>query len=208
MESICSDCGRTFDSGTTPLNISHGKLIFSPEQSLPAEQLCPDCRLRDPQIIESYRKLRLRFAIFTVAAIVVLASIAIPNLWASRRAANEAAVISTLRTIGAAQSTYSSTDGNGNYATLEELISSHLITDSLASGKKNGYIITVTKLNDVSDDASTAFDITAVPESISGWNRTGSRSFYTNEDGIIYYNNTATAPTRTPNGSDGTPLGE
>jgi prepilin-type N-terminal cleavage/methylation domain-containing protein len=56
--------------------------------------------------------------LIVVAIIGIIAAIAIPNLLASRRAANEASAISALRTIGTAQSTSSSTLGDGDYGTL------------------------------------------------------------------------------------------
>lgn len=54
--------------------------------------------------------------LIVVVIIGIIAAIAIPNLLASRRAANEASVISTLRTLHSAQNAYASTYGSGNYA--------------------------------------------------------------------------------------------
>jgi prepilin-type N-terminal cleavage/methylation domain-containing protein len=52
-----------------------------------------------------------------VIIIAIVAAIAIPNLLASRRAANEASAISSLRTIHSSQATYQATIGGGvNYA--------------------------------------------------------------------------------------------
>jgi prepilin-type N-terminal cleavage/methylation domain-containing protein len=48
-----------------------------------------------------------------VIIIAIIAAIAIPNLLASRRAANEASAIASLRTIHSAQVTYQSTQGGG-----------------------------------------------------------------------------------------------
>ena len=67
-----------------------------------------------------------------VIIIAIVAAIAIPNLLASRRAANEASAISSLRTIHSAQATYQATTGNGvNYApdftTLPRLLSTRLL---------------------------------------------------------------------------------
>src|SRR5258708_37560781 len=51
-----------------------------------------------------------------VIIIAIVAAIAIPNLLASRRAANEASAISSLRTIHSAEATYQATiGGNVNY---------------------------------------------------------------------------------------------
>ncbi len=55
--------------------------------------------------------------LIVVAIIGIIAAIAIPNLLASRRAANEGSAIASIRTIGTAQATYLSTVGaNTNYA--------------------------------------------------------------------------------------------
>src|SRR5947207_8701447 len=68
--------------------------------------------------------------LIVVAIIGIIAAIAIPNLLASRRAANEASAISSLRTLGTAESTYSSTLGSGAYADLTTLATNHLIDSS------------------------------------------------------------------------------
>src|SRR4026209_1200286 len=47
----------------------------------------------------------------------IIAAIAIPNLLASRRAANEGSAMSSLRTLASAQATYQATTGNGAFAT-------------------------------------------------------------------------------------------
>ena len=56
--------------------------------------------------------------LMVVAIIGIIAAIAIPNLLVSRRAANEASAISSVRTIGSAQLTYRQIfGGNVNFAT-------------------------------------------------------------------------------------------
>src|SRR6202043_358578 len=54
--------------------------------------------------------------LIVVAIIGIIAAIAIPNLLASRRAANEGSAQSSLRTCFSAQATYQSTTGNGPFA--------------------------------------------------------------------------------------------
>ncbi len=53
--------------------------------------------------------------LIVVAIIGIIAAIAIPNLLASRRAANEGSAQSSLRTIHSSQATYQATAGNGNF---------------------------------------------------------------------------------------------
>ena len=56
--------------------------------------------------------------LIVVAIIGIVAAIAIPNLLASRRAANEASAISSMRTIGSAQATYRWSVGQGAFTSL------------------------------------------------------------------------------------------
>src|SRR5207302_3951606 len=81
--------------------------------------------------------------LIVVAIIGIIAAIAIPNLLASRRAANEASGISTLRTIGTSESTYSSTIGFGAYGDLTALSNAQLVDTSIsgttAAAPKSGY---------------------------------------------------------------------
>ena len=53
--------------------------------------------------------------LIVVAIIGIIAAIAIPNLLASRRAANEGSAQSSLRTIHSPQATYQATTGQGNF---------------------------------------------------------------------------------------------
>jgi len=53
--------------------------------------------------------------LIVVAIIGIIAAIAIPNLLASRRAANEGSAQSSLRTLHSSQATYQATTGNGAF---------------------------------------------------------------------------------------------
>src|SRR2546426_11790789 len=78
--------------------------------------------------------------LIVVAIIGIIAAIAIPNLLASRRAANEGSAQSSLRTIHSSQATYQSTAGAGAFATdLAALNGQNLIDSVLSSGTKSGY---------------------------------------------------------------------
>ena len=71
--------------------------------------------------------------LIVVAIIGIIAAIAIPNLLASRRAANEASAISSLRTMGTAESTFSSTVGAGTYGDLTALKGANLLDPSITA---------------------------------------------------------------------------
>lgn len=113
-----------------------------------------------------------------VLALPMIAAIAIPNLLAARRAANEAGTISGIKTIAQAQETVLST--STLCADLSQLASKGLIDSALASGTKFGYRYTVANL------PSKGCEIYAVPTQPVGMSATGSRSFYySTEDKII-----------------------
>ena len=119
--------------------------------------------------------------LIVVAIIGIIAAIAIPNLLASRRAANEASAISSLRTIGTAESTYSSTLGFGSYGDLGALAGAQLIDTSISTATtagtaKSGYFYGITSAGAGGYKSGSA-RATA---------NTGSRNFTSNEAGVIY----------------------
>src|SRR5207237_1293370 len=69
--------------------------------------------------------------LIVVAIIGIIAAIAIPNLLASRRAANEGSAEQSLRTISSAEATYQNTAGNGTYGTLAFLMGQSLVDSVL-----------------------------------------------------------------------------
>ncbi len=123
--------------------------------------------------------------LIVVAIIGIIAAIAIPNLLASRRAANESAAIGSMRTIGTAENTYLSTLGNNTtYASLAELDTADLIDSVLGSGgPKSGY-------NYLTVAAAGTFTSNADPVTRGS---TGTRSFFADESGVIRFNAAAVA---------------
>jgi hypothetical protein len=99
----------------------------------------------------------------------------------SVRAENEAFQISALRTIASAQFTFQSTAGNGNFGTIGQLIDAGLINTSFGFNFYRGYfrIATVTAMS--AGNPST-FKVQTRPEI---YRRTGTRSFYIDETGVI-----------------------
>ncbi len=140
--------------------------------------------------------------LIVIVIIGTIAAIAIPNLISSRRTANEASAISTLNVLKSSQLTFQTSMGRGNFATLQQLGNSGFIDSVIGcSGSnciKSGYQITLNKFDTVPNISTSYFDIETVPTSFStGWSGTGTRSFYTNEIGIIFYTISATAPSGT-----------
>jgi len=121
--------------------------------------------------------------LIVVAIIGIIAAIAIPNLLASRRAANEGSAQASLRTIHSCNLTYQATTGRGDFGDLPAL-SAQVLTDSvLGSGSKSGYNFVVTP--SASGDRPALFYSTAVPIITEGAGRTGSRRFGIAEDGVL-----------------------
>ena len=66
--------------------------------------------------------------LIVVAIIGIIAAIAIPNLLASRRAANEAAAVSAIRTLTTAEEAYHATYGGGaRFGLLDDLVTKKFI---------------------------------------------------------------------------------
>jgi prepilin-type N-terminal cleavage/methylation domain-containing protein len=141
--------------------------------------------------------------LIVVAIIGVIAAIAIPNLLASRRAANESSALAALRIIGSSEATYQATAGGGQYGDLAALSNQKLVdvvvgaADIGTGTPKSGYLFSA---ENVAGAGLPAFDAKSQPSvhtSASNISGTGSRSFYVNEAGVMYYNTTDTAPTCT-----------
>ena len=121
--------------------------------------------------------------LIVVAIIGIIAAIAIPNLLASRRAANEGSAQQSLRTMSSAEATYYATAGNGNYGPVASLVTQNLIDSVLGGGSKSGYIFTTG--NAAPAVSATVFVIAAAPTSTSAVVATGTREFCIDESGVL-----------------------
>jgi prepilin-type N-terminal cleavage/methylation domain-containing protein len=123
--------------------------------------------------------------LIVVAIIGIVAAIAIPNLLASRRAANEASAISSLRTIGTSESTYSSTLGFGCYGDLTGLAAAQLIDTSVSNATsttatKSGYFY------GIQVHSGQTFCAGYESATARASNSVGTRNFTSDEAGVIY----------------------
>ena len=136
--------------------------------------------------------------LIVVAIILIIASIAIPNLIRARMSANEASAVGAVRTINTAQISYNSAYPTVGYAaTLSALggtscapptsTSACLIDSQLASGSKNGYTYTLTG---VAGTPAATYQIIAVP---TVPNQTGTRYFCSFADAVVRSGVTAIA---------------
>ena len=119
--------------------------------------------------------------LIVVAIIGIIAAIAIPNILASRRAANEGSAQSSMRTISSCEAAYQHTYGNGDFTDLATL-GARVMTDSvLSSGTKSGYSFAATP----EGTPPNQFWAYAFPVTTSGVGKTGSRRFGITEDGVM-----------------------
>ncbi len=128
--------------------------------------------------------------LIVVVIIGIIAAIAIPNLLAARRAANEGSAISALRTLHGAEVTYSSSTGNGAYTDFAGLNGAGLIDSTLAAAgaatptPKSGYKFSTTTQAPAGGSPA-FFAVEAQPSSTNAVTGTGTRYFAITTDGVI-----------------------
>lgn len=137
--------------------------------------------------------------LIVVCIIGIVASIAVPNLLASRRAANEASALRSLKVISSSELMYFATAGNHNYGTAAELYGQQLIGKPLAAAAnvnvggdpprktaKAGYLFRITPeaFDPLTGEPST-YVTSANPATTSGATQTGTRRYCINEDGVL-----------------------
>lgn len=137
--------------------------------------------------------------LIVVVIIGIVAAIAVPNLLASRRSANEASALRSLRAIGRGQLVYLSTFGNNSYGTANQLYSHQIIDKNVAAAAnvnvggnpvtnmaKSGYRfrVQVTAFAPVTGTQST-FVASAIPVVASGVTQTGAKRLCLREDGLM-----------------------
>jgi len=122
-----------------------------------------------------------------VAIIALLAAIAIPNLLRARLNANEAAAISAVKTLVAAEISWHSVNGSYTNDILNDLSGATppYIDSVLGSGTKQGYGFAVTNAD------AYGFDVNAAPAEVG---KTGNRYFFANEEGVIKQATSAAGP--------------
>ena len=130
--------------------------------------------------------------LITVAIIGIIAAIAVPNLLASRRAANEGSALYSLRTIHSCEITYFATIGGGIYADIPTLRVQLLTDQVLGTGTKSGYTFVANPTAPTVQPA--LYYATAVPLNTSGPGATGTRRFGITEDGAMHGDSVSLTP--------------
>jgi prepilin-type N-terminal cleavage/methylation domain-containing protein len=135
--------------------------------------------------------------LIVVAIIGIIAAIAIPNLLASRRAANEGSALASMRVIFSSEATYQATNGGGLYGDLTAMGNNGLVDSVVvnsATTPKSGYKFTAATV-DVNGNTASGFDAKTEPSTYGGISATGTRSFGVTETGVMYFTLSGTAPT-------------
>jgi type IV pilus assembly protein PilA len=138
--------------------------------------------------------------LIVVAIILIIAAIAIPNLLKARISANESSAVGSLRTLNTASVQYATQcPTNGFPATLAALgpgagtcVNAGIIDALLVTGIKSGYTFVYT----VGAGApATTYTLTGSPITVGV---TGQRGFFTDQTGVIRYNQSGTAAVTDP----------
>ncbi len=135
--------------------------------------------------------------LIVVVIIGIIAAIAIPNLLAARRSANEGSAISSLRTLHGAQMTFGATAGSGQYAGatangttgLTALGGANLIDGQLSTASKSGYNFTGGIVVGTAS-APAQFWFSTIPLNATGVTQTGTRRFGISTDGVMRFDTT------------------
>lgn len=121
--------------------------------------------------------------LIVIGVITILASIAIPNYTSSRKSANEASAIASMRTLVSAEENYRVTRNPPEYGVLSQLKTTGLINPALGSGSKSGYTFLTFGV-----PGTQTYAFTGHPQSGSG-----DRWFYVDQTGVIRANDGAAA---------------
>src|ERR1051326_2747434 len=153
--------------------------------------------------------------LIVVAIIGIIAAIAVPGLLRARMSGQEASAIGSLRAINTAQQNYSQ-QCQGFAVTLPELKNAgNYLSPDLTSANpvvKSGYSVALAAGAGAAaipgppagcTGPQTNYYATAAPLTLGS---TGSRSFSTNAQGTIFFNNTATPPTEATFTTTATPI--
>lgn len=139
-----------------------------------------------------------------MAIVLIIAAIAIPNLLRARIAANESQALASVRTINTAAAAYQVrflhypeglASMGSPVAGVSPEYGAGLLDNTLASGKKSGYVFTYRGIDSKHSGMLDDYEVTACPERP---NTTGVRCFYSDSSGVIRYSRSGRADKESP----------
>ena len=143
--------------------------------------------------------------LIVVAIILIIAAIAIPNLLKSKMAANESSAVGSLRTYTTAMVTFSTQCPNLGYPAALTLLGAgpgdctgaNIVDNVLgvAAPTKSGYTFTYVAGAAAANGVVSTYTLNANPVTAG---TTGQRRFFSNQTGVIRYNQTAAAAVTDP----------
>jgi type IV pilus assembly protein PilA len=157
------------------------------EQSLQRERACSE---------EGFTLIEL---LIVMSVMLILMTLAVPQMLKLTKQAHETSAIQSVRTIVQAQLQYNSMyPANGFSCSLGQLggdpksgapsaQAAQLIAPDLATGNKSGYIFAIANCNKVTvnnQDMYTSYEITAIPNSVG---KSGDRGFCSDENNRITF---------------------
>lgn len=137
--------------------------------------------------------------LIVMSVMLILMTLAVPQLLKLRKQANETSAMQSVRAIVQAELQYNSTyPQNGFACSLQALggnpksgapsaQNAQFIDEGLSGGQKAGYTFAVTNCSKVTvnnQDMITSYQITAVPQAVG---KTGDRGFCSDENNVIRY---------------------
>jgi type II secretory pathway pseudopilin PulG len=134
-----------------------------------------------------------------IPIILIVAAIAIPNLLRAKMAANESSAVASVRTLQAAENTYSAAHPAQGYTCSLSDLAAESINGPLATGQKSGYAFELTGCSAETEGGSnTKYQIVAYPLRV---NQTGVRAFCSDESAAIKVDSGGSARACLENGS-------
>jgi type IV pilus assembly protein PilA len=137
--------------------------------------------------------------LIVMSVMLILMTLAVPQLLKLRKQANETSAIQSVRTIGQAELQYNSAyPANGFSCSLAAMggdpksgapsaQAAQLVDTGLATGQKAGYTFAITNCTKVTvnnQDMYTSYEITAVPQSVGN---SGDRGFCSDANNVIRF---------------------